>query len=144
MVLIPIAFDSNPIELNPMTDEKLFQLTEEDKEKYRKSINRIDISTQNKIINIAVPKINEILKGNINKVEVQLVKDIMQLIGLLESFPGLTDHMKQRIIFALTYFCDENDEIPDFIPNIGYLDDASVAQWIVDGILLELPPPTEA
>jgi len=127
-----------------MTDEKLFQLTEEDKEKYRKSINRIDISTQNKIINIAVPKINEILKGNINKVEVQLVKDIMQLIGLLESFPGLTDHMKQRIIFALTYFCDENDEIPDFIPNIGYLDDASVAQWIVDGILLELPPPTEA
>jgi len=144
LLLITIAFQFNPIEVNPMANEKLFQLTEEDKEKYQKSINSIDLKTQNIIINIAIEKISEIVKGNINKVEAQLVKDIMQLIGLLETFPGLTDHMKQRIIFALTYFCDENDEIPDFIPEIGYLDDASVAQWVVDGILLELPPPTKA
>ncbi len=93
---------------------------------------------------VAIEVNGEIVKNNINEVEAQLVKDIMQLIGLIETFPGLTDHMKQRIIFALTYFCDENDEIPDFIPDIGYLDDASVAQWIVNGILLELPPPTKA
>ncbi len=62
MLLIAIAFQFNPIEVNPMANEKLFQLTEEDKEKYRKLINSIDLKTQKIIINIAVQKIREIVK----------------------------------------------------------------------------------
>lgn len=127
-----------------MSDKKLFQLTEEDKEKYRNLINQIDLSSQSHIINITVPKINHLLQDNINQIEIQLVQDLMHLIGILESFPGLTDHMKQKILFALTYFCDEQDDIPDFLPDIGYLDDALVARWIIDGIMRELPPPTKA
>lgn len=127
-----------------MSDKKLFQLTEEDKEKYRNLINQMDLSSQSHIINITVPKINHLLQDNINQIEIQLVQDLMHLIGILESFPGLTDHMKQKILFALTYFCDEQDDIPDFLPDIGYLDDALVARWIIDGIMRELPPPTKA
>ena len=113
-------------------------------EKYKSSIKKIDISTQNHIIKVAVPKINKIIAGNVTNVEAQLIDDVVHIIGLLENYPELTEHMKQRMIFALSYFCDENDEIPDIIPGIGYLDDALVAQWIVDGIMQELPPLTEA
>ncbi|MBT7512968.1 MAG: DUF1232 domain-containing protein [Candidatus Marinimicrobia bacterium] len=127
-----------------MSDNKLFQLTDEDKEKYKSSIKKINISTQNHIIKVAVPKINKIIAGNVTNVEAQLIDDVVHIIGLLENYPELTEHMKQRMIFALSYFCDENDEIPDIIPGIGYLDDALVAQWIVDGIMQELPPLTEA
>ena len=34
----------------------------------------------------------------------------------------------------MSYFIDENDEIPDIIPNYGYLDDISVVSWILEDI----------
>ena len=42
--------------------------------------------------------------------------------------------MVKKILFALTYFIDENDEIPDIIPNYGYLDDIKVVEWVLDDV----------
>ena len=38
--------------------------------------------------------------------------------------------IKRRIIFAISYFCNSDDDIPDIVPEIGYLDDAVVARWV--------------
>ena len=38
----------------------------------------------------------------------------------------------------MSYFIDENDDIPDFIPDLGYLDDISVANWILEDISEEI------
>ena len=50
----------------------------------------------------------------------------------------------KRILFAISYFCDEDDEIPDIIPDYGYLDDAAVVHWVIDRIKRELPGITRA
>ena len=39
----------------------------------------------------------------------------------------------------MSYFIDENDEIPDVIPNYGYLDDITVVSWILNDIEDKLP-----
>ena len=43
------------------------------------------------------------------------------------------------VSFSLTYFLEEEDEIPDSIPDIGLLDDAVVVHWIVDDIMSNHP-----
>ena len=47
--------------------------------------------------------------------------------------------IKRRIIFAISYFCNSDDDIPDIVPEIGYLDDAVVARWVIESIGKELP-----
>ena len=75
-----------------------------------------------------------IKKGNLNSVEIILIDDIAKLIGILELYPDLPTNMVKMILFALTYFIDENDEIPDIIPNYGYLDDIKVVEWVLDDV----------
>ncbi len=36
-------------------------------------------------------------------------------------------------------FKDNDDDIPDIVPEIGYLDDAVVARWVIESIGKELP-----
>ena len=46
--------------------------------------------------------------------------------------------MIKKILFAMSYVINEDDEIPDIIPNIGYLDDISVVAWILEDIEKDL------
>ena len=39
----------------------------------------------------------------------------------------------------MSYFIDDEDEIPDIVPKYGYLDDIVVVSWIVTKINKELP-----
>ena len=39
----------------------------------------------------------------------------------------------------MSYFFDDENEIPDVVPQYGYLDDIVVVRWIVTGINKELP-----
>ena len=87
------------------------------------------------ILQILGPKIESMIKkGNLNSVEIILIDDIAKLIGILELYPDLPTNMVKKILFALTYFIDENDEIPDIIPNYGYLDDIKVVEWVLDDV----------
>ena len=123
-----------------MTDVKLFQITEEDKDHYKKIIQEIDLDNKEIIIKVLGEKIQKILNhGSLNKAEVILIKDMGKLSRILEENLDLPKIVIQKILFAMSYFIDENDEIPDIIPEYGYLDDLTVVNWVMEDIQKILP-----
>ena len=127
-----------------MVDPNLFQLTEEDKEYYRELIDQIDIRTMPFIMKMLGPKLQGMVSSNLSEIELRLIQNISTLVGILQTYPDLTESIQKRILFAVSYFCDEDDEIPDIIPGIGYLDDAKLVQWVIESIGKELPEITLA
>ena len=128
-----------------MTDPKLFQLTYEDKAHYQEMIKQIDPGHQNSIIKVLGIKIQTMLdEGHLNSVEVELIEDVARLAEILELYPGLPETVIKKILFAMSYFIDENDEIPDIIPDYGYLDDVKVVNWVIDDIRNQIPKMTRA
>lgn len=116
------------------------QLTAKDKAHYRELIKKIDINQKGRIVNFLLSKLDSLVEGgDLNKIEIDLIDDVSWLMGTLEFFPDLPERTVQKILFALSYFIDENDEIPDMIPEIGYLDDMKVAKWIVNDIRGQIP-----
>ena len=123
-----------------MADPKLFKLTEEDKNHYRNMIKQININHKKSIINVLGIKIQSMLdSGGLNSVEIKLIEDIASLAEILELFPELPSDIIKKILFAMSYFIDENDEIPDIIPDLGYLDDVKVVEWVMKEIQGQVP-----
>ena len=123
-----------------MNISKIFQLTEEDKAEYQQLINKIDLNDASKIIDLLNSKLDTMATSkSLNSIETDLIKYISVLLNIYQTYPDLTDSIKRRILFALSYFCDSNDDIPDIVPEIGYLDDAVVARWVIESIGRELP-----
>jgi len=123
-----------------MNDLKLFQITKEDKDHYKKVIQKIDVNNMEIIIKVLGEKIQKIINhGNLNRAEVILIEDMGKLSRILEENIDLPKLVIQKILFAMSYFIDENDEIPDIIPEYGYLDDLTVVNWIMEDIQKKLP-----
>ena len=123
-----------------MNDLKLFQITKEDKDHYKKVIQKIDVNNMEIIIKVLGEKIQKIINhGNLNKAEVILIEDMGKLSRILEENLDLPKLVIQKILFAMSYSIDENDEIPDIIPEYGYLDDLTVVNWIMEDIQKKLP-----
>ena len=127
------------IEFLSMVDPNLFRLTKKDKEHYRKLIEKIDLKIMPSIMKMLGPKLQRMLSSNLSEIELRLVQNISVLVGILQTYPNLTESIQKRILFSISYFCDEDDEIPDIIPGLGYLDDAKVAEWIIESISDEMP-----
>ena len=123
-----------------MTDVKLFQITEEDKDHYKKIIHEIDVNNKEIIIKVLGEKIQKILNhSSLNKAEVILIEDMGKLSRILKDNLDLPKLVIQKILFAMSYFIDEDDEIPDLIPEYGYLDDLTVVNWVMEDIQRILP-----
>ena len=123
-----------------MNISKIFQLTEEDKAEYNLLIDKIDLNDASKIIDMLNSKLDTMTTSkSLNSIETDLIKYVSVLLNIYQTYPDLTDSIKRRILFALSYFCDSNDDIPDVLPEIGYLDDAVVARWVIESIGRELP-----
>jgi|TARA_B110000914_G_scaffold217048_1_gene222729 uncharacterized protein YjgD (DUF1641 family) len=123
-----------------MNISKIFQLTEEDKDKYLTLINKIDLNNSSEIIQALKPKLDNLISSKeLNIIETDLIKNVSVLLSIYQTYPDLSDSIKKRIIFAISYFCDSDDDIPDVVPDIGYLDDAVVAKWVIDSISADLP-----
>ena len=123
-----------------MNISKIFQLTEEDKAEYKLLINKIDLNDASKIIDMLNSKLDTMTTSkSLNSIETDLIKYVSVLLNIYQTYPDLTDSIRRRIIFALSYFCDSNDDIPDVVPEIGYLDDAVVARWVIESVGQELP-----
>ena len=123
-----------------MNISKIFQLTEEDKADYKLLIDKIDLNDASKIIDMLNSKLDTMATSkSLNSIETDLIKYVSVLLNIYQTYPDLTDSIKRRILFALSYFCDSNDDIPDVVPEIGYLDDAVVARWVIESIGRELP-----
>ena len=127
------------IEFLSMVDPNLFRLTKKDKEHYHKLIEKIDLKVMPSIMKMLGPKLERMLSSNLSEIELRLVQNISVLVGILHTYPNLTKSIQKRILFSISYFCDEDDEIPDIIPGLGYLDDAKVAEWIIESISDEMP-----
>ena len=123
-----------------MNDLKLFQITEQDRAHYQKIIRQIDVNNKDIIIKFLGEKIQEIINhGDLNRAELKLIEDMGKLTRILERNIDLPKLVIQKILFAMSYFIDEDDEIPDVIPEYGYLDDVSVVSWVMEDIKGKLP-----
>ena len=126
--------------LQLMNVYNLFQLTDEDKAQYKKLIAKIDLDNSSSVIGLLNAKLETLLSSHkLNDMEVDLIKNVSILLNIYRTYPDLTDSIRKRILFAISYFCDENDDIPDVVPEIGYLDDAIVAKWVIESISKDLP-----
>ena len=123
-----------------MNISKIFQLTEEDKAEYKLLIDKIDLNDASKIIDMLNSKLDTMATSkSLNSIETDLIKYVSVLLNIYQTYPDLNSSIKRRILFALSYFCGSNDDIPDIVPEIGYLDDAVVARWVIESIGRELP-----
>ena len=123
-----------------MNISKIFELTDEDKAKYKLMIDKIDLSKSSEIIDTLNSKLDNLIDlKKLNSIETDLIKNVSVLLNIYQTYPDLTDSIKRRIIFAISYFCNSDDDIPDIVPEIGYLDDAVVARWVIESIGKELP-----
>ena len=123
-----------------MTDPKLYQITEEDKVHYQELIDKIDPKSKDAVIKFLGIKIQAMLDdGKLNAVEVELIEDMAELVKILELYTDLPELVIKKVLFAMSYFIDENDEIPDIIPDYGYLDDVTVVSWIMEDIQGKIP-----
>ena len=128
-----------------MNISNLFQLTEEDKDQYRKLIDKIDLDSSDDIISMLSPKLDRLVASDgLNDIEIDLIKNVSVLVSIYKTYPDLTDSIRKRILFAISYFCDEDDDIPDIVPDIGYLDDAVIANWVIESISKDLPEVSKA
>ena len=117
------------------TQENTFTLTQEDKLNYLDQINKFDLSRKNELMKSVPEKLNILLQNRtLNSIQVQLINDLVHLFKLLEDNPNMDKDIQKKILFALDYFSNVDDEIPDSIPIYGLLDDSAVINWIVKGL----------
>ena len=69
------------------------------------------------------------------KVLLRALPDIARLLARLVGDPVLPRAAKIALAAAVIYLASPFDLIPDFIPFVGYLDDALLAAVLVDGIV---------
>ena len=140
MLSIDIVFLFEVLEFITMNDPKIFQLTEQDKLRYLKLIKKINLEQKYTIMNILGQKIQNILDdGSVNSIEAILIGDMAELVEILEMHENISELTTKKILFAMTYFIDDDDEIPDLIEDYGYLDDVAVVKWILEDIRKDLP-----
>ena len=114
---------------------KGMQLTEQDIQKYRKKIDEIDLSDKDRVLMETFIKITKLIENKkLDKFQLVLVQEINGLYNILKSTPNLEELVQQKIIFALKYFIKGQDDIPDDIPGIGFLDDLAVVDWVIQDI----------
>lgn len=61
--------------------------------------------------------------------------DVVRLVGRLATDPVLPRGAKIALAAAVVYLMSPIDLIPDFVPFLGYVDDALLAAVVLDGIL---------
>ena len=117
------------------TQENTFTLTQEDKLDYLDQINKFDLSKKKELMKSVPEKLQTLLQnGTLNSIQVQLINDLVHLFKLLEDNQNMDKDIQKKILFALDYFSNVDDEIPDSIPIYGLLDDSAVINWIVKGL----------
>ena len=114
------------------------QLTSEDKARYEKRIAEIDLDDIPKVTRDIPEKIERLIATpGLSDFQIVLVSDISKLLNVLLELPTESIMLKKRILFALEYFLEEQDEIPDDSPQIGLLDDYVLVRWVVDNIMTD-------
>jgi len=64
----------------------------------------------------------------------RIVPDVVRLLRRLAADPALSHGARLRLILLVGYLISPVDLIPDFIPVIGYADDAIVIAWALRSV----------
>ncbi len=121
-----------------MKPSEQIQLTDADKARYEKRIAEIDLNNIPMVVKSIPVKIERLIADpNLLDYQIALVSDISKLLNVLLELPEESVTLKKRILFALEYFLEEQDEIPDNDPQIGLLDDYVLVRWVVDNIMAD-------
>lgn len=118
----------------------IFNLTKEDIDRYQKLIKKFPLRSEEKILNQIPRKLEAILKRKkYSSFILELIGNVELLyLAIIEGKP-VSKEIKRKILFALNYFIEEEDEIPDNLGMLGFLDDAVIVRWVVDDIMTENP-----
>ena len=120
------------------THQEEFKLTEEDIQRTEKQITEMDLTREQSILAELPLKLDELLKSSdLDDFTIELINNVSKLYNVIMSLPALHDDLKRRILYALDYFVDKDDEIPDEIPEFGYLDDLVIVRYVGDQIMLD-------
>ena len=118
------------------THPEEFKLTEEDIQRTEKQITEMDLTREQSILAELPLKLDALLKSSdMDDFTIELINNVSKLYNVIMSLPALHDDLKRRILYALDYFVDKDDEIPDEIPVFGYLDDLVIVRYVVDQIM---------
>ena len=117
-----------------------FKLTEQDIQRYRDEILGFPLEDETRILKRLPQKLNSIASvRTFSTFIVDLIHDIELLYSALTEDIEIPTSARRMILFALNYFIEVEDEIPDRIDILGYVDDAVVMRWIVNEILKDNP-----
>jgi len=116
-------------------EKKGLKLTETDISKYRIEIDKIDLAERENVLAESIAKISILLQSKkMDKYQLILIQGVNAIYNILRAKPNLEKLVQQKLIFALKYFIKGNDEIPDSISGIGYLDDLAIINWIIQDV----------
>ncbi|MFQ6678302.1 MAG: YkvA family protein [Fidelibacterota bacterium] len=113
-----------------------YSLTEKDIQLMEQKIAAFDLSREHEILVDIHQKIESMLaSSNLNELTTELINDISRLYKIISAMPSLNNNLKRKILYALDYFINTDDEIPDEIPSLGYLDDLAVVRYVINQII---------
>jgi uncharacterized membrane protein YkvA (DUF1232 family) len=74
-------------------------------------------------------------KGNLLRESVRILPDMVRLLKTLTTDSTLPRGVRVRLVLLLVYLALPIDLIPDFIPVLGYADDAIVAVLVLRSVV---------
>jgi hypothetical protein len=112
-----------------------FELSDSDLEHFKSVMTRAREAASGKNEREIIDAASHVL-AQVNQSETSdFIRDRMNtletLIGMaMDQSWGLMEEDRQRVIAALSYFCEADDLIPDDIPGLGFLDDAIMVEIV--------------
>ncbi|MFD0206812.1 MULTISPECIES: YkvA family protein [Saccharothrix] len=79
-------------------------------------------------------------KGKALAQAVRLLPDVLRLVTRLARDPRLPRSARVRLWLLLAYLALPFDLVPDFIPVLGYADDAILVSWVLRSVIRAVEP----
>ncbi|MEV0230030.1 YkvA family protein [Nonomuraea sp. NPDC050786] len=74
-------------------------------------------------------------RGGLLREALRLLPDVLRLVRRLAADPGLPRGVRVRLMLLLAYLAMPIDLVPDFIPVLGYADDAIVVTMVLRSVV---------
>ncbi|ONI92447.1 hypothetical protein ALI22I_04135 [Saccharothrix sp. ALI-22-I] len=79
-------------------------------------------------------------RGGALALAVRLLPDVLRLVARLARDPRVPRSARVRLWLLLAYLALPFDLVPDFIPVLGYADDAILVSWVLRSVIRTTGP----
>ena len=106
-----------------------FELSESDLERFYKAMMRVRQNASGKTPQQITDSAEQLIRQIKQSDTTDFIRDRMDQLEMLVNMAtdqgwGLLGDDLERVLTALSYFCEPGDLVPDDIPGLGYIDDA--------------------